>query len=227
MTERTINPAAGRGDDRKRHPARHPAHGRSQLVLVRHLGGRLPRGRLLLPRLDAAHLQPHGDHTRQGQPQGRRHGPGGIQRPGRIPEPPQRGQRGLHPPVAPPDVGGRAAARTHDRLLGARQASDPRPLRAVAPPRALHRRDRGSLGRTDRHAAARRAAAPLGFRRRVPPQVRTAHADRRRVGRHGGDAGGKGRRRADPLPHARIRGRARSASASGRSARRRAPTATP
>ena len=79
--DRTYNqPAAGRGDDRKRHPARHPAHGRSQLVLVRHLGGRLPRGRLLLPRLDAAHLQPHGDHTRQGQPQGRRHGPGGIQR---------------------------------------------------------------------------------------------------------------------------------------------------
>ena len=37
---------------------------------------------------------------------GRRHGSGRVQRSGGIPEPPQRRQRGLHPPVAPADVGG-------------------------------------------------------------------------------------------------------------------------
>ena len=60
----------------------------------------------------------NGDHPREGQPQGRRHGSGRVQRSGGIPEPPQRRQRGLHPPVAPADVGGGQAPPPDGQLLG-------------------------------------------------------------------------------------------------------------
>ena len=84
--------------------------------------------------------QPDGDHPREGQPQGRRHGSGRVQRSGRIPEPPQRRQRGLYPPVAPADVGGGQAPPPDGQLLGAGRAAHGGPVRPFADRSRFHQR---------------------------------------------------------------------------------------
>lgn len=119
--------------------------GSGQLVLVRLVGAHLPRRGLLLPGQHPEDIQPYGHHPRKGQPQGRRHGAGRFQRPGRFPEPPQRRQRGLHPPVAQADVRGGKAPPPDGQLLRTGRAADARPLRPLAHRSRFHRRRQPAL----------------------------------------------------------------------------------
>ncbi len=169
-----------------------------------------PRRRLLLSGHHAAHLQPQGDDPRQGQPQGRRHRPDGIQRSGRLPEPPQRRQRGLHPPVAPPDGRRGQAPQPDDDLRREGAPAHEGSLRPVAHRNRLRRRQRQAVALDVGHAARRRQGAAARVLRQLHHQAGEPPHDHGRMRRHDRHAGGPHGRAPDLLHVAGLRGNPRS-----------------
>ena len=126
----------------------------------------MPRGGLLLHRQNPENLCSHGDDSGQGHPQGRRHRRDGFQRSGRFPEPPQRRQRGLYPPVAPADDRSGPQAASHDQLLRARRPAPQGSLRPGSRRHYVHRRQRQPAAFDAGRAAQRRKGGAHGVPRR-------------------------------------------------------------
>ena len=148
---------------------------------------------LLLSGQHPEDLQPHGDHSGQGQPQGRRRGSHGIQRSGGIPEPPQRRQRSIHPPVAASDDQRGQAAQPDGQLLGERTAPPARPLRSGPDRREVHQRQRQPVARNGDHADRRRQNPVERIRRPVRHQAREPQRHHGGLRRHDPDSRGPGR----------------------------------
>ncbi|MFR6635213.1 MAG: polysaccharide biosynthesis/export family protein [Alistipes onderdonkii] len=166
----------------------------------------LRRG-LLLPGQHPEDIQPYGHHPRKGQPQGRRHGAGRFQRPGRFPEPPQRRQRGLHPPVAQADVGGGEAPPPDGQLFRTGRAADARPLRPLAHRGRFHRRRQPAPFAGGDRTRGRPDQAG-GLRRQVPHQAGEAQGHPRPVRRHDPHPAGADGRTQDAVHGLDLRGQA-------------------